>query len=288
MRTSCIETQQGKLFIIGSNGLIGSWLEKELAREFKGEIATQHWQYASRDYAEANTRLIERYRRDSEVVFCGGAGGFSITQESYKQQDEQFEYFCRGIEVIDKIEHFTCISSLGAIVSSHESPYKSLIQSRERILRNTVKSGYTVVRMPSLYGYNRMTGQARGLIAVLLADSMNNKESSLFGRLDTSRNYLSSETSCASIARTIIRRPKRLHERTISLMASKNYTIRELCSEVTRAVHRVPMIRLLEGRSVDCESHYPRKADGTKVELFDDVYGWLCKSLQSNCRESQL
>ena len=288
MRTSCIETQQGKLFIIGSNGLIGSWLEKELLREFKRETATQQWQYTSRDYAQVNTRLIERCRRDSEVVFCGGAGGFSITQESYKQQDEQFEYFCRNIGAMDKTEHFTCISSLGAIVSSHESPYKSLIKSRERILRNTVKRGYTVVRMPSLYGYNRMTGQARGLIAVLLADSMNNKESSLFGRLNTSRNYLSSETSCASIARTIVRRPRILHERTINLMASKNYTIRELCSEVTRAIHRVPMIRLLEGQSVDYESHYPRKADGTKVELFDDVHGWLCKNLQSNCRGSQL
>ena len=133
MRTSCIETQQGKLFIIGSNGLIGSWLEKELLREFKRETATQQWQYTSRDYAQVNTRLIEKCRRDSEVVFCGGAGGFSITQESYKQQDEQFEYFCRNIGAMDKTEHFTCISSLGAIVSSHESPYKSLIKSRERI-----------------------------------------------------------------------------------------------------------------------------------------------------------
>jgi len=288
MRTSCIETQQGKLFIIGSNGLIGSWLEKELLREFKSETATQQWQYTSRNYAEVNTRLIERCRRDSEVVFCGGAGGFSITQESYKQQEEDFEYLCRGIGAIDKTKHFTCISSLGAIISSHESPYKSLIQSRERILRNTVKSGYTIVRMPSLYGYNRITGQARGLVAVLLADSLSNKASSLFGRLDTSRNYLCSETSCASIARTIIHRPRRLRERTISFMASKNYTIRELCSEVTRAVHRVPMIRLLEGQPVDCESHYPRKADGTKVELFDDVHRWLCKNLQSNCRGSQL
>ena len=288
MRTSCIETQQGKLFIVGSNGLIGSWLEKELLREFKSEAVTQQWEYASRDYAEVNTRLIGGCRRGSEVVFCGGAGGFSITQESYKQQEEEFEYFCRGIEVIDKLEHFTCISSLGAIVSSHESPYKSLIQSRERIVRNTVKSGYTIVRMPSLYGYNRITGQARGLIAVLLADSLSNKTSSLFGRLDTSRNYLSSETSCTSIARTIIRRPKGLRRRTLNLMASKNYTIRELCSEVTRAVQRVPIIRLLEGQSVDCESHYPRKADGPKVELFDDVHGWLCKNLQSNCRGSQL
>ena len=288
MRTSCIETHQGKLFVIGSNGLIGSWLEKELLREFNGETAVQQWQYASQDYAEFNTRLMEECKCDSEVVFCGGAGGFSITLESYKQQEEDFEYFCRGIGNIDKTKHFTCISSLGAIVSSQESPYKSLIQSRERILRSTAKSGYTVVRIPSLYGFNRITGQARGLIAVLLADSLNNKESSLFGRLDTSRNYLSSETSCASIARIIIRRPKRMHERTINLMASKNYTIRELCSEVTRAVQRVPMFRLLEGQSVDCESHYPRKADGTKVELFDDVHGWLCKNLQSNCRGSQL
>ena len=288
MRTSCIETQQGRLFIVGSNGLIGSWLEKELLREFKSEAVTQQWEYASRDYAEANTGLIGRCRRGSEVVFCGGAGGFSITEESYKQQEEEFECFCRGIEAIDKIKHVTCISSLGAIVSSHESPYKSLIQSRERIVKNTVKSGYTVVRVPSLYGYNRITGQARGLIAVLLADSLSNKTSSLFGRLDTSRNYLSSETSCTSIARTIIRRPKGLRRRTLNLMASKNYTIRELCSEVTRAVQRVPIIRLLEGQSVDCESHYPRKADGPKVELFDDVHGWLCKNLQSNCRGSQL
>ena len=288
MRTSCIEACQRKLFIIGSNGLIGSWLEKELLREFNGEAAIQQWQYASRDYAEVNTKLMAKCKCNSEVVFCGGAGGFSITQESYKQQEEDFEYFCQGIGAIDKTEHFTCISSLGAIVSSHKSHYKSLIQSRERILRSTAKSGYTVVRIPSLYGFNRITGQARGLIAVLLADSLNNKESSLFGRLDTSRNYLSSETSCASIARTIIRRPKRMQERTINLMASKNYTIRELCSEVTRAVQRVPMFRLLEGQSVDCESHYPRKADGTKVELFDDVHGWLCKNLQSNCRGSQL
>ena len=288
MRTSSIETNRGRLFIVGSNGLIGSQLEKELLREFKGEGATQQWQYASRDYAEVNASLIDKFKSSSEVIFCGGAGGFSITEESYKQQEEDFEAFSRDIGAIDKTEHFTCISSLGAIVSSHESPYRSLIQSRERILRDTAKSGYTLVRIPSLYGYNRVTGQARGLIAVLLADSLNNKSSSLYGRLDTSRNYLSSETACASIARVIIRRPKGLCKRTIDLMASKNYTIRELCSEVTRAVQRVPMIRLLEGQSVDCESHYPRKADGTKVELCDDVHGWLCKNLQSNCRGSQL
>ena len=288
MRTSRIETCQGGLFIVGSNGLIGSWLEEELLRELKGQAATQQWQYASRDYAEVNTGLMDKFESSSEVIFCGGVGGFSITQESYKLQEEDFEYFCRSIGAIDKTEHFTCISSLGAIVSSHESPYKSLIQSRERILKDTVKSGYTLVRAPSLYGYNRITGKARGLIAVLLADSLNNKASSLFGRLDTSRNYLSLETACASIARTIARRPKGMCKRTLNLMASKNYTIRELCSEVTRAVQKVPMLRLLEGQSVDWESHYPRKADGTKVELVDDVHGWLCKNLQSNCRGSQL
>ena len=288
MRTSCIETRQGTVFIVGSNGLIGSWLEKELLCELKTEATTHRWQYASRDYAEVNTSLIDTFKSSNEVIFCGGAGGFSITQESQKHQEEDFESFCRSVGNIDKTKHFTCISSLGAIVSDHESPYKSLIQSREKISRDVFKGGYTVARIPSLYGYNRITGQARGLIAVLLADSLNNRVSSLFGRLDTSRNYLSLETSCASIARTIARRPKGLCKRTLNLMASKNYTIRELCSEVTRAVQRVPMIRLLEGRSVDCESHYPRKADGTKVELFDDVHEWLCKNLQSNCRGSQL
>ena len=85
----------------------------------------------------------------------------------------------------------------------------------------------------------------------------------------------------------IINRPEELRERTIDLMASRNYTIRELCSEVTRAVQRVPIIRLLDGQSIDRESHYPRTADGIKVELFDDIHGWFCKKLQSNYPGSQ-
>ena len=288
MKTTCIEARGVRVFVIGSNGLIGSWLEEEILRELKTRATVHSWVYQSKDYAKLNPDLLHRFEGKKEVVFCGGSGGFSITRDACEQQRKEFGRFCESVaEKSIKPEHFTCISSLGAIVSAHDSPYKTLIREREKMLRSTFRGIHTTIRLPSLYGHNRITKEAKGIIAVLTDDSLNNKTSRIFGRLDTSRNYLSAKSCCSAIARLIILQPKKARRATIDLMATKNYTIRELCSEVTRAFRKVPLIRLLDGQAVDCESHYPRRADGVKLELPDDVHGWICKRLQGNYQESR-
>ncbi len=288
MKTTFIEAQGVRLFVIGSNGLIGSWLEKEILRKLRTRATVQSWEYQSKDYAELNPALLQRLEGRNEVVFCGGSGGFSITEDACERQRKEFSRFCKSLaEEYIRPEYFTCISSLGAIVSTHSSPYKTLIREREKVLRSTFRGIHTTIRLPSLYGHNRITKEAKGIVAVLTDDSLNNKTSRIFGRLNTSRNYLSTKSCCSAISKLIILQPKNTRRATIDLMATKNYTIRELCSEVTRAFRKVPMIRLLDGQALDCESHYPRTADGVKLELPDDVHEWICKILQGNYQESR-
>ena len=288
MKTTCIEAQGVRLFVIGSNGLIGSRLEQEILRELKTRVTVHSWEYQSKDYAKLNPALLHRFEGKNEVVFCGGSGGFSITRDACERQRKEFSRFCKSLAEKDiRPEYFTCISSLGAIVSTHNSPYKTLIKEREETLRSTFRDIHTTIRVPSLYGHNRITKEAKGLIAILTDDSLNNKTSRIFGRLGTSRNYLSAKSCCNSIAKTIILQPNETRKATMNFMATKNYTIRELCSELTRAFRKVPMIRLLDGQAVDCESHYPRTADGVRLELPDDVHGWICKRLQGDYQKSR-
>jgi hypothetical protein len=258
-------------------------------RELRTSVATQTWEYQSSNYAKVNPDLLQGSEGRNELIFCGGSGGFSITQEACEQQIKEFHHFCNALTATDrKPEYFTCISSLGAMVSAHRSHYKTLIEEKEKKLRSTFQNNHTVIRLPSLYGYNRVSRRAKGLIAMLTENTVNNKMSSIYGRLDTSRNYLSAEFCCSAIAKVAMLKPIYAQKATIDLMATKNYTIRELCSELTRACQQVPIIRLLDGKAIDCESHFPRTADGVKLELFEDVHGWICKRLLSNCHESRL
>ena len=96
---------------------------------------------------------------------------------------------------------FYLISSLGCHYSQIDTPYKKLVLSNEKSLFEN--ENMFIYRLPSIWGFKKNPLRPQGLIGKLLVSTKNFEEATIYGELNTLRNYLSANQIAESIFKVI-------------------------------------------------------------------------------------
>jgi len=94
MRSSIVCAKDSKLLIIGSNGLIGRSVTQSISAQMP-DSKVFDISYCRRLYPQVNAKLIEGKEIDgAQVIFCGGKGGFGLSEEEAELQLRDFSFLC--------------------------------------------------------------------------------------------------------------------------------------------------------------------------------------------------
>lgn len=265
--------------IVGSNGSIGSELTGALLSSIPGNDLLSaacrvhpHQAYPEHALALLRTR---RGHRPLRLLFCGGKGGFSLTQENAARQHEVLRDFCHRLGQSEALEKFIFISSLGAHCSRLEGSYSHLIRSNEETVLGTFGNRSLVLRLPSIYGYNERSRRYHGLVGVMLRNMRIRRLTNIYARLETRRNYL----SIHRLAPLLVRRHGAggLLDRTgcLNIQATIGLSIFDVGTHFFRAIKQRPILKLARHSLLDEEHHYPVALAGAKFVVIDPIAEWV-------------
>ena len=212
MNISYFKVKDEAYIIIGSDGLIGGYISQEIQNvasaknlQWERQLLIQLDSYD--DIEEQTLNIVNNQLMKSVTsctVFCAhGKGGFSLKKKTAISQYNQYDNLLLGLNAVNGIEIIVVlISSLGAIVSNEKSVYKTLtLMKEERLKKYDFQS--LAIRLPSLWGIKVQTNEPKGLVGCIL-DSLNSgKNFTVYGALETTRNYLYIETAVQEIMKIL-------------------------------------------------------------------------------------
>jgi hypothetical protein len=279
MLSSYLQTATHDWLIVGSNGSIGSELTHGL-RCFGGpgqDGPMDSHPHASEDYVSACLLLAHRHASDRplRVVFSGGKGGFSLSEESCYQQERAFSEFCQRIEQVARLDKLILISSLGAHCSKLASAYLRLVLFKEKCQLQHLGPKSLILRLPSMYGWNRHERRHHGLIGVLYRHLRLRRTTDIYARMETRRNYLCMNQLSPLLLRAGIEGSVLERSGVINIQAAINLSIVDVCGSFLRATRQRPSLRLMTPSQVDAEHHYPTLLDGDKLIVNDHLDAWI-------------
>jgi hypothetical protein len=279
MLTTLVRHERHDWLIIGSNGAIGSEVTYVLANSSTDTTSAciQSKEYAHSSYTEASIDLVQRHnsRAPLRILYCGGKGGFSLNETSCAQQYQDFEYFCEAIKQTPRLEKVILISSLGVQCSSLESPYRSLMAKKENSIVRHLADKSLILRLPSIYGYNRHTRRHHGLIGVMHRNLRQRKSTDIYARMETRRNYLSISHLVPELLRS---KPggRCIDGRGIvNVQAAISLSVFDLCKCYFHSIHLRPCVRLKTPSPIDAEDHHPSRLTDAKLIINDQLCAWI-------------
>lgn len=212
MNISWLQDDEEAFIVIGSDGLVGSSIELEiqgLARaktsEYKEHLSIKLEGYND---IERETLGLLKYLSlkgiSSCTIFCAyGKGGFHIEKKTAIAQYNQFNNLMLHLGSVNDINvRVVLISSLGAVVSNEKSVYKKLTLMKESKLKE-VNFPALSIRLPSLWGIKLKAQEPKGLIGCILDSLYNRKDFTIYGSLETTRNYLYIKTAAEEIMKIL-------------------------------------------------------------------------------------
>lgn len=275
MKLYVIKTSLGKFRLIFhfGLGLVGKGIYKYLSPYIVDEEnITLQWNTNS---IESEFRLInEHLKTDTfkyeqvHIIWSAGKGGFNMIEE---ETNLEFDYFEKCLELIEKLtieKNLNCpnsihlLSSAGGIfesqvfVNSNSSPlplrpYGKLKLRMEDYLLNKTQFNYKYIyRLSSVYSKSNFKDR-KGLIAVLIQNSLMGKTTNIFGNESTLRNYVLDEDIGRFIAEKIqsSSSPGPDRESIMHLIDNKHYSIFEIKNFIEWSVKRKILIRYTKNRN---------------------------------------
>jgi hypothetical protein len=232
--------------------------------------------YAPKDYIQENLSLLKAVKgSEVRILFCAGRGGFSIGEEIALQQLSCLQQFCREIEEARHlVRKYIFISSLGCACSEHRCPYTVLAHAQEEFLLEHWRKRALIMRLPSMYGYNRVKKKYSGLIGVMMNNLKTRKATTIYTRLETRRNYLSSQQMAASLFSDPCRHYLD-QSGIINLQAAVGLSAFDVSAAMFRAIRQRPSLRLSKHTLIDSESHYPSRLKDAKIIINDSLPAWI-------------
>lgn len=197
-------------------GLIGSTVVMLLRDRYSVDI--QHVENSwdpetfSRQVPGAFARVSEEARKvqgsDSnpvsiEILWSAGAAGFHSTQEQVRREMLTFEHALDHVETL-RIEHTVrawLLSSVGGLFEGSRlisdatkvlprRPYGELkLAQEQRLTQRLGADASRIIRLTSVYGYLR-PGVRAGVVATLVANGVQQRVTTISGRMDTLRDYV--------------------------------------------------------------------------------------------------
>lgn len=279
MLSSFLHSQNRDWLVVGSNGSIGSEILHSLELACAPEAAkpTLSCHHSHNDYGQAADRLLQDHSRGQplRIVFCGGRGGFSLSDVSADEQQKAFEDFCRGLRNQHSLEKVVLISSLGAHCSEISSAYRRLVFTKEENVMDHLPGRNLILRLPSMYGWNRGGRRHHGLIGVLLRHLRLRRSTDIYARMETRRNYLSMNQLGPLLLRAGMGGICLDRLGIVNIQATLNLSIFDICTSFFRTTHLRPTVRLMEPSRVDAENHYPTLLNDANMMIHDRLDAWI-------------
>jgi hypothetical protein len=265
--------------VVGSNGSIGSEITHGLSKSFGKDQISFVFQCAHprHQFSEACQTLLRNHSMGGplRVIFSAGRGGFSLDTESALQQRLEFEQFCRSLTSWRSLDRFVLISSLGAHCSQIQSPYQELIFAKEQSVLEHFGQQGLILRLPSMYGWNRHAQRYHGLIGILLRQLRQRLPANVYARMETRRNYLSVNGLVSTLISQSVQGPVLGRRGIVNIQAATNLSIFDVCASFFRATRHRPVLRLLRPLGVDAEHHFPSLVGDASVAINDSVEAWI-------------
>ena len=273
MNISYFKVKDEAYIIIGSDGLIGGYISQEIERvacaknlKWERELLIQLDSYD--DIEEQTLNIVNNQLMKSVTsctVFCAhGKGGFSLKKKTAISQYNQYDNLLLGLNAVNGIEIIVVlISSLGAIVSNEKSVYKTLtLMKEERLKKYDFQS--LAIRLPSLWGIKVQTNEPKGLVGCIL-DSLNSgKNFTVYGALETTRNYLYIETAVQEIMKILSNYKSSDYVSNLYNLRSRYYyCVGSILSIVKQVIPSIALVYTLkQSELLDRENHTNLAANG--------------------------
>ncbi len=272
MDITFLKTDSKQIYIvIGSNGLIGSALVSSFKRRFlfnnDNFFVKKNVNYKILSYFLANNLKIfdNNFSQKYSFIYCAGKGGFSLEISSSLEQIEDFRYLINFL--VKNYSHrmsFYLISSLGCHYSQIDTPYKKLVESNEELLLK--KDNMFIFRLPSIWGFKKNPLRPTGLIGKLLVTAKNFEEATIYGELNTLRNYLSANQIAESIFKEIMSKSS---EKIYNFYGEFNYTINEIILLIKKLTKKRVFYKIIDGNPAHKESFKSVPTNGKNIIVLE-------------------
>ena len=272
MEITFLKTDNKQIYIvIGSNGLIGGSLVNSFKKRFSFNknnfFVKKNINYKNlSDLLKNSLKIFDKdYSQKYSFIYCAGKGGFSIDISSSLEQKENFKNLIKALikNYSDRMS-FYLISSLGCHFSQIDTPYKKLILASEKSLLEN--KNMFIFRLPSIWGFKKNPLRPAGLIGRLLLSTKNFEEATIYGELNTLRNYLSANQVAESIFKVIFTKSS---ERIYNFYGEFNYTINEIILLIKKLTKKRVFYKVVGENPVHKESFKSVPSNGKNIVVLE-------------------
>ena len=167
---------------------------------------------------------------------------------------------------------FYLISSLGCHYSQIETPYKKLVLANEKSLLEN--ENMFIFRLPSIWGFKKNPLIPKGLIGKLLVSTKNFEEATIYGELNTLRNYLSATQIAESIFKVIFSKSS---EKIYNFYGEFNYTINDIILLIKKLTKKRVFYKLVGENPVHKESFKSVPTSGKNIIVLECINEQIVK-----------
>jgi UDP-glucose 4-epimerase len=250
------------VWVVGSGGLLGSALSRELNRNPHFTIFTDkkiNWanpDHINQTFKKDFHELIEQAGTNPWAVIW--AAGRASTSTTKTDTETELVTFMSLIEVISNTSHqgtFFLTSSAGGVYAGSSnppfsidaspkplSPYGELKLAQEKVAKEQLPENCKVIigRVSNLFGPGQDVNKLQGLISQLVVSALTKKPIDIFVSLDTLRDYIYVDDAAKIIANLVIResRTQSTHIIASGQPVSLGYLI-QLAQDISRT--RIPI-----------------------------------------------
>lgn len=270
MEITFLKTDTKHIYIvIGSNGLIGSSLVNSFTKRFSFNqnnfCVKKNINYKKLSYSLSNSlKMFDKdFPRKYSFIYCAGKGGFNLDTISSIDQIEAFNYLIKIlVKNYSERMSFYLISSLGCHFSQIDTPYKKLVLANEKLLLDN--ENMFIFRLPSIWGFKKNPIRPFGLIGNLLLSTKKSEEVTIYGELNTLRNYLSPSQISESIFKVIFSKSS---EKIYNFYGEFNYTIEELILLIKKLTKKDVFYKVIDANPVHKESFKSLPTSGKNIKV---------------------
>ena len=272
MEITFLKTNIKQIYIvIGSNGLIGSSLVNSFKKRFSFNNNTffvkKNINHNFLTHSLLNSLKVfdKDFLKNYSFIYCAGKGGFSLDISSSTEQIEAFNYLINTLlkNFSDRMS-FYLISSLGCHYSQIDTPYKKLVLANEKSLFEN--ENMFIFRLPSIWGFKKNPLRPQGLIGKLLVSTKNFEEATIYGELNTLRNYLSANQIAESLFTVIFSKSS---EKIYNFYGEFNYTINEIILLIKKLTKKRVFYKIVGENPVHKESFKSVPTNGKNIIVLE-------------------
>lgn len=282
MESEVFRTEDSSVVIIGANGLIGSAITSAAAKTLGGNILNRNRLTHQRERVHDALSSIDRVGKNvnTTIFFCHGGKGFAMRDEEHHIEARQFRETCEKLSDGKGwgIKKAILVSSLGCYLSEEKTPYKDLTWQKEKIFQDQFGGDSLIARIPSIYG--RKNKERTGLIGTLVTNTLKGEITTIYGDLQTRRNYIEAQACGRALVRwgmATNNESGRVHA-PIAFCSSRSYSIMEIITIMGRTLGKQPLVAYRNGDIVNREDHIVQgRSDHKRVIVDSSIQAWITR-----------